>query len=177
MAKLPKMKIKMQIKMRTEEERGREATDRNWNLSQEYLEDSDEAENETENVKMKPDTKMRTHIEIKIKMLDMGMDMQMQMATNLEMADGGRSLPIRGERRVLPNTDFVLCQEPTLRDVAIGFLGPAQTDSAFSVGTAALRAIRDRTLVINCMLSSVVCRPHAPTPLIFCRMVGVALCA
>ena len=116
---------------------------------------------------MKPDTKMRPHIEIKIKMLRMGMDMQMQMTRNLEMAEGDRSLPIRDERRVLPYADFALCQEPTLRDVAAGFLSSAPTDCAFPVGAAALRAVRDRTLVINFLLFSVVCRPPRPLPCYF----------
>ena len=167
MAKLPKMKITMQIKLRTEEEHGHEATDRDSDLSRKYSEAPDEAEDEAENVKMKPDTKMRPHIGIKIKMLEMGMDMQTQMTKNLEKADGDRSLPIRGERRKLPYADFVLCLEPTLRDVAAGFLSSAPTDCAFSVGTTVLRTARDRTLIINCKLFPVVCRPRRPLPCYF----------
>lgn len=118
-------------------------------------------------MKMKPDTKpMGTHIEIKIKMLrmEMGMGMQMQMARNLEISGGDRSLPLRGERRVRPYADFAFCLEPTLRDVATGLLTSVATDCAFSVGTAVSRAVRDRAVVINFLLLSVVCRPPRPLP-------------
>ena len=119
-------------------------------------------------MKMKPDTKpMRTHIEIKIKMLrmGMGMQMQMQMARNLEIAGGAdRSLPLRGERRVRPYANFAFCLEPTLHDVATGLLTSVATDCAFSVGTALSRAVRDRAVVINFLLLSVVCRPPRPLP-------------
>ena len=110
---------------------------------------------------------MRTHIEIKIKMLRMGIDMQMQMARNLEIAGADRSLPLRDERRVRPYADFPFCLEPTLHDVATGLLTSVAMDCAFSVGTALSRAVRDRAVVINFLLLSVVCRPPRPLPCIF----------
>ena len=126
---------------------------------------------------MKPDKKMRMETEINIKILRMEVDTQMDRPRNRNMTAGGCTFPPRKEHRVPPLADYVCCLEQTLRDVRAGSSSSIRTDCAFSFGAAVARRQRSHLSSQSFFFWLFFgLSPPAPTPLLFCRMVGVLAC-